>query len=51
MGKLFTVDRARVYAMGFSALGGLSAGGVMSHALGCAAANTFAAIAAIDGPF
>lgn len=28
-----------------------SAGGVMSHALGCAAADTFAAIAAIDGPF
>ena len=45
VGKLLTVDRTRVYAMGFSA------GGVMSHALGCAAADTFAAIASMDGPF
>ena len=41
---LINVDRRRVYAFGFSA------GGVMSHTLGCTAADVFAAVASVDGP-
>jgi polyhydroxybutyrate depolymerase len=42
--ELVTVDRSRVYSMGFSA------GGVMSHTLACQAADIFAAVVSIDGP-
>lgn len=41
---LVNVDRRRVYAFGFSA------GGVMSHTLGCTASDVFAAVASVDGP-
>jgi poly(3-hydroxybutyrate) depolymerase len=43
IGAKYNVDRNRVYACGFSM------GGYMTHRLGCAAANVFAAIAAVSG--
>lgn len=42
--QLVSVDASRVYVFGFSA------GGVMSHRLGCEAASVFAAFASVDGP-
>jgi len=42
--QLIAVDPKRVYAFGFSA------GGVMSHRLGCEASQIFAAVASVDGP-
>eukprot|EP00656_Telonema_subtile_P036649 TRINITY_DN40681_c0_g1_i1.p1 TRINITY_DN40681_c0_g1~~TRINITY_DN40681_c0_g1_i1.p1 ORF type:complete len:286 (-),score=58.37 TRINITY_DN40681_c0_g1_i1:231-1088(-) len=41
---LLTADSKKFYAVGFSA------GGVMSHTLGCQAADTFAAVVSVDGP-
>eukprot|EP00658_Telonema_sp_P-2_P038491 TRINITY_DN27607_c0_g1_i3.p1 TRINITY_DN27607_c0_g1~~TRINITY_DN27607_c0_g1_i3.p1 ORF type:complete len:291 (+),score=55.81 TRINITY_DN27607_c0_g1_i3:80-952(+) len=42
--ELVDADRSRVYSVGFSA------GGVMSHAVACQAADLFAAVVSVDGP-